>query len=85
MFRPRTLSHVLESAAKTFPAVIVTGRQLIPIEARLTATPSARDAAAIEAFQALFGKRAGTGFVVCLCSERTPLGRTVDARPRGGL
>lgn len=79
------LSFWRTAAGHEVDFVIEDGRQLIPIEARLTATPSARDAAAIEAFQALFGKRAGKGFVVCLCSERTPLSRTVDAVPLGAF
>lgn len=79
------LSFWRTAAGHEVDFVIEDGRQLIPIEARLTATPSARDAAAIKAFQALFGKRAGKGFVVCLCSERTPLSRTVDAVPLGAF
>jgi len=65
--------------------VIEDGNQLIPIEAKLTATPGPRDAAAIEAFQALFAKRATKGYVVCLCHERFPLSRTVDAVPLGAF
>lgn len=65
--------------------VIEDGQRLIPIEAKLTATPTPRDAAAIEAFQALFPKRAAKGFVVCLCRERFPLTRTVDAVPLGAF
>jgi predicted AAA+ superfamily ATPase len=38
--------------------VIEDGPRLIPIEAKLTATPTSREAAGIEAFQKLFGKRA---------------------------
>ena len=48
------------------------GRQLIPIEAKLTATPRPEHARAIERFQALFGDRAGPGLLVCLCRERFP-------------
>lgn len=65
--------------------VIEDGNRLIPIEARLTATPTARDAAAIEAFQALFPGRAAKGYVVCLCRERVPLSRSVDAVPLGAF
>jgi hypothetical protein len=57
----------------------------VPIEAKLTATPTARDAAGIEAFQKLFAKRAAKGYVVCLCKERFALTRSVDAVPLGAF
>ena len=63
--------------------IIEKGPELIPVEAKVTATPSARDARGIERFQELMGARAGKGIVVCLCSERFPLTRTVDAVPFG--
>jgi len=59
------------------------GRTLIPVEAKLTATPSNRDAAAIERFRALFGDRVGRGLVVCLCRETVPLTPTTNAVPFG--
>lgn len=65
--------------------VVEDSQTLIPIEAKLTAKPSPRDAAAIEAFQSLFDPRAGRGLVVCLCSERFPLTRRVDAVPLGSF
>lgn len=65
--------------------VIEDGPRLIPIEAKLTATPSARDATAIETFQQLFGQRAAKGYVVCLCRERVPLTRSVEAVPLGAF
>jgi len=55
------------------------------VEAKLTATPAPRHAAAIERFQKLFGERAGRGLVVCLAPERLPLSRTVDAVPFGAF
>jgi len=58
---------------------------LIPVEAKQTATPSAHHASAIESFQRLFGRRAAKGLVVCLCRERFPLSRTVDAVPLGSF
>ena len=63
--------------------VVEDGPLLIPIEAKLTSSPMPRDAAAIEEFQRLFGRKAGKGLVVCLCRERVPLTRTVDAVPLG--
>jgi predicted AAA+ superfamily ATPase len=65
--------------------VIEDGPRLIPIEAKLTATPTSREAAGIETFQKLFGKRAAKGYVVCLCRERFPLTRSVDALPIGAF
>ena len=65
--------------------VIEDGNLLIPIEAKLTATPSAKHATAIERFQELFGSRAGKGLLVCLCAERFPLTRNVEAVPFGSF
>lgn len=61
------------------------GRRLIPVEAKLTATPRPGHAEAIERFQALFGDRAGPGLLVCLCRERFPLTPSVDAVPLHAL
>jgi len=65
--------------------VIEASGSLIPIEAKQTATPTARHASSIEEFQRLFGRRAGRGLVVCMCRERFPLTRTVDAVPLGSF
>ncbi len=65
--------------------IIEDGQKLIPIEVKLTATPRAKHAKAIESFQELFGKRAGKGLLVCLCNERHPLTRTVEAVPFGAF
>jgi predicted AAA+ superfamily ATPase len=59
------------------------GSTLIPIEAKVTATPSPRDAAAIERFRRLFGSRVGQGLVVCLCREAVPLTSETSAVPFG--
>jgi predicted AAA+ superfamily ATPase len=59
------------------------GSTLVPIEAKLTATPSVRDAAAIERFRGLFGDRVGRGLVVCLCRETVPLTPATSAVPFG--
>ena len=61
------------------------GGQLIPVEAKLTATPRPEHARGIERFQALFGDRAGRGLLVCLCRERFRLTSSVDAVPLGSF
>ncbi len=63
--------------------VIEDGDQLIPIEAKLTATPGPRHCEGIRRFQQLFGSRAGQGSLVCLCPQRVPLTESVDAVPLG--
>ena len=63
--------------------IIEIGSTLIPIEAKLTATPSTRDAAGIERFRELFGERVGRGLVVCLCREAVPRTATTSAVPFG--
>ncbi len=61
------------------------GGQLIPVEAKLTATPRPEHARGIERFQALLGDRAGHGLLVCLCRERFRLTSSVDAVPLGAF
>ncbi|MCY3734964.1 MAG: ATP-binding protein [Gemmatimonadaceae bacterium] len=61
------------------------GGQLIPVEAKLTATPRPEHARGIERFQALFGDRAAPGLLVCLCRERFRLTSSVDAVPLGAF
>jgi len=73
------------SAGHEVDFVLEDGQRLVPIEAKLTTAPTARDASGIEQFQALFGKRAGKGYVVCLCAERHPLTRQADALPLGAF
>jgi len=63
--------------------IIEIGSTLIPIEVKLTATPSTRDAAGIERFRTLFGERVGRGLVVCLCQETVPLTPATSAVPFG--
>ena len=61
------------------------GGKLIPVEAKLTATPRPEHARGIERFQALFGDRAAPGLLVCLCRERFRLTSSVDAVPLGAF
>lgn len=82
---PSRLHFWRTAAGHEVDFVIEDGQTLVPIEARLTASPTARDAVAIEEFQGLFGKRVGKGLVVCLCTERFPLSRRVDAVPLGAF
>ena len=65
--------------------VVEEGTKLTPLEAKLTSTPTRGHAQGIEKFQQQFGERAGRGFVVCLCRERFPLSREVEAVPLGLL
>jgi predicted AAA+ superfamily ATPase len=82
---PSRLHFWRTAAGQEVDFVIEDGQTLVPIEARLTASPSPRDAIAIEAFQELFGRRAGKGLVVCLCAERFRLTRRIDALPLGAF
>ncbi len=61
------------------------GRELIPIEAKLTATPSRRDTRHLERFQDLSGANVRNGLVVCLASQRFPLTRSVEVVPFGSF
>ena len=65
--------------------IIEQGGALIPIEAKMTATPNPRHAAGIEKLQKMLGQKVGKGLVVCLCQERFPLTRNVDAIPFGSF
>ena len=73
------------SAGHEVDFIIEASGRLIPIEAKQTATPKIHHASSIEEFQQLFGNRAGRGMVVCMCRERFPLTRTVDAVPLGSF
>ena len=71
------------SAGHEVDFIIEDGNRLIPIEAKLTATPTVKHVAAIERFQDLFGSRAGKGLLVCMCTERFPLTKNIEAVPFG--
>lgn len=79
------LSFWRTAAGHEVDFLIEDGPRLIPVEARLTATPSPRDAAGIERLQELLGPKAGHGVLLCLCSERFALTRRVDAVPLASL
>jgi hypothetical protein len=65
--------------------VVETGQALVPIEVKLTATPTPRMALGIESFQADLGKRAARGYLVHLGTHRLPLGPDVEAYPFANL
>jgi uncharacterized protein len=79
------LSFWRTSAGLEVDFVLEDEQRLIPIEAKATATPRPSDAGNLELFQELFSKRAEKGLLVCLCRERFPLTRTVDAVPFGSF
>ena len=61
------------------------GTKLTPVEAKLTATPRPTHAKGIRKLRALLGAKAQKGLLVCLCKERFPLARGVDAVPLAEL
>ena len=69
------------SAGAEVDIVVELGRQLIPIEVKLSATPKPAMAEAIKAFQHDLGERALTGFVVHPGDVRLPLAPSVTALP----
>ena len=65
--------------------VVDTGRALVPIEVKLSATPHPRMAAGIKSFQKAFGDRAAPGYIVHPGDVRLPLTRDITALPFGAL
>jgi uncharacterized protein len=65
--------------------LIEDGMTLIPIEAKLTATPRPSHATGLEKFMDLFPDRAKKGYLVCLCKERFDITRRVQAVPLDAL
>jgi uncharacterized protein len=65
--------------------VVDDGTRLIPIEVKLTATPTPQHAHGIEKFRTLFGRKAAPGLLVCLCRESFSLARGVEAVPIGAF
>ena len=61
------------------------GPRLVPIEAKLTATPTRGHARSIVHFQELFGDLARPGYVVCMVDRPVPLTEHVWAVPLGAL
>jgi predicted AAA+ superfamily ATPase len=74
--------HFWRTATGTEVDFIVESRQgLIPIEAKLSATPRPAMADGIRSFQHDLGRRAAAGYVVHLGDVRLPLGGGVTALP----
>jgi predicted AAA+ superfamily ATPase len=65
--------------------LVETDGRIIPVEAKLTATPVPAHAAQVERFLDGAGNRTGRGMVVCMAKERFALTRRVDAVPLGGF
>jgi len=61
--------------------IVDNGEQLIPIEIKLNATPQPAMAAGIVAFQELFARRAGPGWLVHPGDTRLPLAPSVRSLP----
>jgi len=65
--------------------VVETGGRLVPIEAKLSATPRPPMASGIQAFQDALGDRAAPGYVIHPGEVRLPLAPNVTAIPFGEL
>jgi hypothetical protein len=93
MYIERTLEPVIRSAAREFPAIIITGRgaevdivvddgtNLIPLEVKLSATPRPAMAAGLIKFKELFGKKVDTGYVIHCGDMLAPLAPKIMALP----
>jgi len=65
--------------------VVETAGTLVPVEVKLSATPSPSMAKGIEVFRAAFGKRSARGYVVHPGDARLPLGAGTTALPFSAL
>ena len=61
--------------------LVVKGRTLVPIEAKLSSTPRPEMAAGISALRESLGKRVSAGYVVHPGGIRLPLGPDATALP----
>lgn len=69
------------AAGQEVDLIVDTGEQLIPIEIKLNATPHPAMTAGIVAFQELFGRRAGPGWLVHPGDTQLPLAPAVRSLP----
>lgn len=65
--------------------VVDTGRALIPLEVKLSATPTSAMASGISSFRSALGSHAARGYVVHPGTQHLPLGSGADALPFGAL
>ena len=73
------------TAGNEVDLVLDTGRALIPLEVKLSATPSPAMASGISSFRSALGSRAARGYVVHPGTQHLPLGPDADALPFGAL
>ncbi len=65
--------------------VVDTGSALIPLEVKLSSTPTPAMASGISSFRSALGSRATRGYVVPPGTQHLPLGLNADALPFGAL
>lgn len=65
--------------------IVEHGDELIPIEAKLSATPRTSMASGIQSFRQDLGQKVGQGYVIHPGDVRLPIGRGVTALPFGEL
>ena len=73
------------TAGSEVDLVVDTGHALIPLEVKLSATPSPAMASGISSFRSALGSRAARGYVVHPGTQHLPLGPDADALPFGAL
>ena len=73
------------SAGAEVDVVVEWAGKLVPVEVKLSATPSPAMARGIEAFRAAFGSRSLAGYVVHPGEVRLPLGPQASALPFAAL
>ena len=73
------------TAGSEVDLVVDTGTALVPLEVKLSATPTPAMAAGISSFRSALGSRAARGYVVHPGTHHLPLGRDADALPFGAL
>jgi predicted AAA+ superfamily ATPase len=73
------------TAGSEVDLVVDTGSALIPLEVKLSATPTPAMASGICSFRSALGSRAARGYVVHPGTQHLPLGPDADALPFGEL
>ena len=80
--RPEETLHGV-AAGNEVDFLVHSGANPIPVEAKLTATPSPGQAGQVERLLDQLPEVSHKGIMVCLTKERFPLTRRVDAVPLG--